>query len=96
MLVIVLADLSAGTMLFSDVLGIGRKPDFADFKLFLKTLEVYGSGYEDDIDVNNYKRREIQSHAEFSAYQLERILKLYEITLDSLNLQKNDSIIGGI
>lgn len=57
-LVIVLADLSAGTMLLSDVLGISRKPDFADFKLFLQTLEAFGSGYQDDIDVNNYKRRD--------------------------------------
>ena len=58
LLVIVLSDLSAGTMLLSDVLGINRKPSFEDFKLFLQTLEVYGAGYEDDIDVNNYKRRE--------------------------------------
>jgi hypothetical protein len=34
-LVIVLGDLSAGTMLLSDVLGISRKPTFAEFKLFL-------------------------------------------------------------
>lgn len=35
LLVIVLSDLSAGTMLLSDVLGINRKPSFDDFKLFL-------------------------------------------------------------
>jgi hypothetical protein len=81
LLVIVLSDLSAGTMLLSDVLGINRKPSFEDFKLFLQTLEVYGAGYEDDIDVNNYKRRETQSHSEAAIYYLERVIKLYEITL---------------
>ena len=35
LLVIVLSDLSAGTMLLSDVLGINRKPSFEDFQLFL-------------------------------------------------------------
>ena len=64
LLVIVLSDLSAGTMLLSDVLGINRKPSFKDFQLFLQTLEIYGSGYSDDIDHNNYKRRESESHTE--------------------------------
>lgn len=59
-------------------------------------MEVYGSGYEDDIDVNNYKRREIQSHAEVTLLMLERVLKLYDLTLNSIELQKNDSIIGGL
>lgn len=35
LLVIILSDLGAGTMLLSDVLGINRKPSFADFQLFL-------------------------------------------------------------
>lgn len=94
LLVIVLSDLSAGTMLLSDVLGINRKPTFEDFKLFLQTLEVYGAGYEDDIDVNNYKRRETQSHSEAAIYYLERVIKLYDITLLSFKLQRNGSIVG--
>ena len=69
-LVIVLSDLSAGTMLMSDVLGINRKPSFADFKLFLQTLEIYGAGYEEDIDVNKYKDRDSQSHSEVAIYEL--------------------------
>jgi hypothetical protein len=59
-------------------------------------MEVYGSGYEDDIDVSNYKRRDIQSHAEVTLLMLERVLKLYDLTLNSIELQKNDSIIGGL
>ena len=58
LLVIILSDLSAGTMILSDVLGINRKTSFADFQLFLQTLEIYGSGYEDDIDDANYKIRD--------------------------------------
>ena len=66
-------------MLLSDVLGINRKPSFDDFRLFLQTLEVYGAGYEDDIDVSNYKRR---------------VIKLYNITILSFELQKEGSIVG--
>ena len=94
LLVIVLSDWSAGTMLLSDVLGINRKPSFEDFKLFLQTLEVYGAGYEDDIDVNNYKRRELQNHSEAAIYYLERVIKLYDITILSFELQKDGSIVG--
>jgi hypothetical protein len=81
-------------MLLSDVLGINRKPSFDDFRLFLQTLEVYGAGYEDDIDVSNYKRRETQSHSEASIYYLERVIKLYNITILSFELQKEGSIVG--
>lgn len=59
-------------------------------------MEVYGSGYEDDVDVSNYKRRDTQSHAEVTLLMLERVLKLYDLTLNSIELQKNDSIIGGL
>lgn len=82
-----LSDLSAGTMLLSDVLGIIRKPSLPDFKLYLQTLEVYGSGYEDDIDGNNVRRRDVQSHTEDAIVHLDKLLHLYQITLDSLKLQ---------
>ena len=68
LLVIVLSDLSAGTMLLSDVLGINRKPSFEDFQLFLQTLEIYGTGYIEDIDLHKHKMRETQSHTEAAVY----------------------------
>jgi hypothetical protein len=68
LLVIVLSDLSAGTMLLSDVLGINRKPSFEDFQLFLQALEVYGMGYSEDIDLHKHKMRETQSHTEAAVY----------------------------
>ena len=93
---IVLSDLSAGTMRLSDILGIGRKPSFEDFKLYLQTMEVYGSGYEDDVDVTNYKLREVTSHTHATIYELERVIKLYEITLTSFDLQRTNSILGDL
>jgi hypothetical protein len=68
LLVIVLSDLSAGTMLLSDVLGINRKPSFEDFQLYLQTLEIYGTGYIEDIDLHKHKMRETQSHTEAAVY----------------------------
>ena len=41
-------------MSFSDVLGINRQPSFEEFTRFLQTMEVYGSGYTDDVDVFRY------------------------------------------
>jgi len=86
LLVIILSDLSAGTMRLSDVLGINRKPNFGEFVIFLQTLEVYGAGFEDDIDTVNYKLREKASHTDTSVFELERIIKLYDICLTSFEL----------
>ena len=86
LLVIVLSDMNAGTMRLSDVLGISRKPCFDEFVLYLQTLEVYGSGYEDDVDVTNYKLREKASHADTAVIMLERVIKLYNICLTSFEL----------
>jgi len=63
LLVIVLSDLSAGTMQFQDVLGISRKPVFEEFQLFLQTMEVYGSGYDADVDYSKYNMRACESHS---------------------------------
>jgi hypothetical protein len=38
-----------------DVLGITRKPSFAEFTTFLQVLEVFGSGYADDINPVKFK-----------------------------------------
>jgi len=67
MLVICLQDLQAGTMAFSDVLGINRQPSFEEFVLFLQTMEVYGCGYTDDVDVFRYNQRNTETHSEAMA-----------------------------
>ena len=64
LLVICLTDLNAGTINFSDVLGINRQPNFREFAQFFQTMEVYGSGYSDDVDFIKYKKRDVETHSE--------------------------------
>jgi hypothetical protein len=49
-LVVLLAELTAGVVYLKDCMGISRKPKFNDFATFLQIMEVYGSGYQDDVD----------------------------------------------
>ena len=64
LIVICLSDLNAGTLQFSDVLGVNRLPSFEEFVLFLQTMEVYGSGYSDDVDYFRYNKRNTETHSE--------------------------------
>lgn len=57
-LVLVISDLTAGVLNIQRSIGYGYKHTFKDFREFLKILETYGCGYQDDIDVRNYKLRE--------------------------------------
>ncbi len=50
MLVFMISDLQAATIKLRDVIGCVKKPEFSDFVLFLQLAEVYGSGYQDDVD----------------------------------------------
>lgn len=50
-----LCELQAGVITMRDVLGITRKPSFAEFTTFLQVLEVFGSGYADDINPVKFK-----------------------------------------
>ena len=59
-----LGDMSAGTMTFTDVLGINRDPNFKDFVLFLQTMEMYGAGYSDDVDYFKYNKRNTETHTD--------------------------------
>ena len=60
----VLSEVTAGTIEFQEVLGVNREPNYSEFKNFLQTMEVYGSGYDDDVDYVNYNRRNTQTHTE--------------------------------
>jgi hypothetical protein len=59
---VMLCELSGGVMMMRDVLGITRVPSFREFTLFLKSLEVYGSGYQDDVDYLKYNLRQKETH----------------------------------
>ena len=74
LLVICLSDLNAGTMKFSDVLGINREPNFNEFVRFLQTMEIYGSGYSDDVDYFKYNKRNNETHSEAMIKQLKKVV----------------------
>ena len=44
------ATLAAGVLVLRDCLGVGRVPNFKEFRTFLQVMEVYGCGYAEDID----------------------------------------------
>lgn len=64
MLAVVVSDLQAATVKLRDVIAVLKKPEFVDFKLFLQLAEVFGSGYEDDVDYNRSNLRQSQTHSE--------------------------------
>lgn len=58
-----LCELPAGTLQMSEVLGISRKASIEEFRTFLKVMEVYGCGYDNDVDSVKYNRRNEESHS---------------------------------
>ena len=62
LLVVMLSDLNAGPVEFQDVLGVRREPKFEEFVLFLQMMEVYGGGYQDDVDYIKYNVRNDVTH----------------------------------
>jgi len=44
-----LNDLTAGTVSLRDSLNSSKERKFEEFQIFLQVLEIYGTGYEDDI-----------------------------------------------
>ena len=62
-LVMCLQDLQAGTMSMSDVVGINRQPSFSEFQNFLESMEIYGCGYKDDVDIFKYNQRNTETHS---------------------------------
>lgn len=61
-LILILSDLSAGVLNIQRVVGAQHKHNFDNFRIFLQAMEVYGTGYKDDIDMRNYKIRDGESH----------------------------------
>ena len=60
--IVLISDLAAGCLDITRVIGSHRMTNFDRFSEFLKVLEVYGTGYSDDIHYRNYKIREKVSH----------------------------------
>ena len=79
-------------MSFSDVLGINRQPSFEEFTRFLQTMEVYGSGYTDDVDVFRYNQRNTETHTQAMIKQLRQVLQCYDISIRALDEQKDSAL----
>lgn len=60
--VLALNDFYAGSVPLKELLNGQRTKSIIDFQIFLKVLEVYGSGYPDDIDKVKYNNRQNLNH----------------------------------
>ena len=56
-------------------------------------MEVYGSGYEDDVDYVNYNKRNTQTHTESMMDQLERIILCYDLCLFVIDTMSRESFL---
>ena len=74
------------------VIGLQSEPTFDRFKTFLEVLEVYGTGYQDEVWA--YKQEEI-THRDRVIRELRMIIRLYDLAILALERSKNqrDSIM---
>lgn len=54
----------------------------------MQVLEVYGSGYSDDIDQNGFRKRDKESHRTSALIAIQDIIKMYDIALVQLRNDK--------
>ena len=54
-------------------------------------MEVYGSGYSDDVDYFKYNRRNTETHTESMVKQLQRVVQCYDLAIFSIDQQKEAS-----
>ena len=87
-IILLLTDFNAGCMNFQRVIGYQHKHNFNQFVKFLKLLEVYGCGYDDDIDSKNYRKRESMTHCQQAQKELVDIIKIYSISIEQLSNQR--------
>ena len=57
-------------------------------------MEVFGSGYSDDVDYIKYNQRQSQTHKEAMIIQLKWVLRVYELALFCLKMQDVEIIKG--
>lgn len=69
--VLALSQLQAGSILLRELVNGQRGRSFRDFQIFLKVLELYGTGYEDDIDKVKYTRRQSMTHTQQAVEELQ-------------------------
>jgi hypothetical protein len=76
-----LSDFQAGSIPLRDVLNGNRPKEFKDFSIFLKALEVYGTGYNDDIDKVKYNTRQQITHEQQAIEELQGIIEYFQTQL---------------
>jgi hypothetical protein len=60
--VLALHDFQAGSLELRKFIESSHSYGFDDFKIFLKVLECFGTGYIDDVDRINYNQRQKIAH----------------------------------
>lgn len=78
-LVISTYDLSAGCLSIDRVIGLQFSHDFHKFVSFLQVLEVYGTGYGDDIHYKLYRVRDKETHVTSTIVALEKVVRMVMI-----------------
>eukprot|EP00347_Sterkiella_histriomuscorum_P024303 403331600 len=76
-LMICLDDLIAGCVPLKDLLNLSRTRSIQDFRIFLQVLEVYGVGYNDDIERTKYSQRATLSHSQQAIDQLHELVQSF-------------------
>ena len=72
----------AGTIEMASVIGISTAPGFDRFKTFLNVLEVYGTGYQDE--VWSFRAEEL-THRDRVLKELRLIVHLFELAISALD-----------
>ncbi len=85
-----LDDFSAGTLELKNFINTTRTRKYNDFQTFLKTLEVYGCGFLDDIDKVKYRDRNTKSHEETTTDELYAVMMVYEGSMIQLKKLQSD------
>lgn len=70
------------------MLAISKAAQFNDFVLFLQLAEVYGAGYQDDVDPQKSDLRSHQTHREAMCDQIGRVIQTYDMALVALDQQR--------
>ena len=59
-------------------------------------MEIYGGGYNDDVDYFKYNMRNDATHTHSMIEQLEHVIHCYDLALTSIEMQKRDTMLGSV
>jgi hypothetical protein len=82
-------------VLLRDIVTSSRNYKFAEFKIFLQNLEVYGTGHYDDIDRVKYNNRQNYTHEEQAVHELECIVTFFNKVKSMMQSKPVDQVFNG-